>query len=134
MQQGAGRGETNERNEVMRRGWSALLALLLVLVGAGFGSGTPRLATVAAPAHAGAGAADGRDALPVRAQSRPTLLAQRAADPPGTLPAPDALPGTAALAPPVPEEAAAALAARPVSDRPAGPRRPYQARAPPAAT
>jgi hypothetical protein len=132
VQATSGRRTEGERKEVLRRGWSALLALVLVLVGAGLGTGGPRAAAVAVPSQAGPGSADGRDAAVVRAQSRLAILTHRAADPHATAAAPE--PGLAASAPDGVArtgKAATGTGQRAPLWRAAAPH-PYQARAPPA--
>lgn len=114
----------------MRRGWSALLALLLVCVGAGLGSGGPRAATLATPANAGAGTADGRDAAVIRAQARPAILTQRADDPHAGVASPEPVLTSAAADAAPGEPSATDLDPRMLPLRDALPR-PYQARAPP---
>lgn len=117
----------------LRRAWSLMLAVLLVLTGAGLGPAAPRAGAVTSPSQAGAGSADGRDPALLRAAQRPAILSQRAADPhaPAMPPAP-ALP---ALGPSV--EAAARGIVRTADGRTGPPlplrARPYEARAPPAA-
>jgi hypothetical protein len=115
----------------VRRGWSALLALLLVCVGAGLGSGAPRAATLATPANAGAGAADGRDAAVIRAQARPAVLTQRADDPHAGAASPEPVLTSPAAADAAPGEPCASDLDPHVLPLRAALPRPYQARAPP---
>lgn len=116
-----------------RRGWPVLLALFLLVTGGGLsGPGGLAQALRGGP-QAGAGAADTRDPALLRSGGRQAVLTQRAADP-ATAP----VPLEPALVPePVDGRLADGRAAAPGAARtagtPAGPRHPYQARAPPIA-
>jgi hypothetical protein len=124
------RNASNEPRAARQRGWSALLAVLLLVTGAGLGGPTLTHALRGA-AQAGSGAADGRDAALVRAGSRPAILAQRSGDP-SSLPTPI----EPALAPEPPaafaiHTAAAPHAFVPAAERAVAPPHGYEARAPP---
>jgi hypothetical protein len=116
-----------------RRGWPALLALLLLVTGSGLGAAGGLAQALRGAPQAGAGTADSRDPALLRHAGRHAVLVQRTADPalapapvePGLLPEPfAALSGNQQARPSGPSRAAGKLAALP---------RPYQARAPPPA-
>ncbi len=116
-----------------RRGWPALLALLLLVTGSGLGAAGGLAQALRGGPQAGAGAADSRDQALLRSGGRQAVLAQRAAEP-ATAP----VPLEPALAPePADGRLADGRAAAPGAARtagtPAGPLHPYQARAPPLA-
>jgi hypothetical protein len=128
------RDVSNEPRAIRQRGWSALLAVLLLVTGAGLGGPSGLAHALRDAAQAGSGAADGRDPAFVRTGSRPTILAQRSGDP-SSLPAP--------VEPALSPEPSAAFAAhagavphasQPAADRAVAPPHGYEARAPPPAS
>jgi hypothetical protein len=126
------RDVSNEPCAIRQRGWSALLAVLLLVTGAGLGGPSGLAHVLRGAPQAGSGAADGRDPALVRTGSRPAILAQRSGEP-SSLPAPIA----PALAPEPPAAFAipggvAPTAAKPAAERAVAPSHGYEARAPPA--